>query len=80
MKVICINNHMDQIPLTMGKVYDIKQRFYRYDFSNMKSLFDIEGKEHFSIKNNKGKESWYTREEVVPLEEWREIKLNDLLK
>ena len=69
MKVVCIKNtykgtHMD---LTYGKAYEVIQQ-----------PFQING-QMYQIDNDKGTLAWYDREVVIPLDEWRNKQLNEIL-
>lgn len=70
MKVVCIKNtykgtHMD---LTYGKAYEVidQQPFQIND-------------QMYQIIDDKGTLAWYDREVVIPLDEWREERLNEIL-
>jgi hypothetical protein len=70
MKVVCIKNtykgtHMD---LTYGKAYEVidQQPFQIND-------------QMYQIIDDKGTLAWYDREVVIPLDEWREERLSEIL-
>jgi len=77
MKVKCINisryNKYDNLPLTVGKVYDVIKRVNIYD--------DYAGP-FYELINDIGEVSGYTDECVRPLtlDEERELTLIELLK
>lgn len=51
-------------PLTQGKTYEV-----------------IDTSQHiYKIINDDGKQRWYHKYMFMPLEEWRELKLNEILK
>ena len=55
--------------LTLGETYDVIKRGP-----------GLKGKgDSFNIINDDGLSSWYNREIVLPLEEWREMRLNEIL-
>lgn len=83
MKVVCIKNtykgtHMD---LTYGKVYEvIDQHPFQINVAAI-TLNKMKKKiEHqiYQIDNDKGALTWYDREVVMPLDEWREERLKEL--
>ncbi len=68
MKVVCIKNtykgtHMD---LTYGKAYEVIDRVLLQN-------------DTYQITNDKGALAWYDREVAMPLDEWREEKLKEIL-
>lgn len=70
MKVVCIKNtykgtHMD---LTYGKAYEVIDQ----------QPFQI-NEQMYQIIDDKGTLAWYDREVVIPLDEWREERLNEIL-
>ena len=69
MKVICIDDHdVDgfKVELTPGKIYDV-----RYHHKNRE--------EAWAIKNDAGIQRWYYNDVLIPLEKWREKRLNEIL-
>jgi len=70
MKVVCIKNtykgtHMD---LTYGKAYEVIDQ----------QPFQI-NEQMYQIIDDKGTLAWYDREVVIPLDEWREERLIEIL-
>ena len=58
--------------LTYGKVYEV------IEFQSVWEPFQING-QMYQIDNDKGTLSWYDREVVILLDEWREKRLNEIL-
>ena len=75
MKVVCIKNtykdttykgtHMD---LTYGNAYEVIDQ---HSFLIKDQMYQI--------MDDKGTLGWYDLEVVIPLDEWRELKLNEIL-
>jgi hypothetical protein len=68
MKVVCIDDHTLSSGkkingLTVGKIYDVRIRD-----SNVYS----------QIEDDNGQPTWYSEDVLMPLEKYRELKLNDL--
>lgn len=69
MKAVCIKNTYKgiQMDLTYGKAYEVID------------TFQING-QMYQIIDDKGNLAWYGREVAIPLDEWRERQLNEILK
>lgn len=70
MKVICANETYKghSMDLTLGKAYEVRDQH----------PFQING-QTYQIVNDRGALSWYDREVVMPLEEWRERQISKLI-
>lgn len=67
MKVVCIDDHTLSSGkkihgLTLGKIYDVRIR----DYNNSQ------------IEDDNGQPTWYSDDVLMPLEKYRELKLNEL--
>ena len=69
MKVVFIKNSW--FPLTQGKTYEV---------IDSKQTPEQERPHMYKIINDDGKQRWYDKSLFMPLEEWRELKLNEILK
>ena len=67
MKAVCIH-HL--LRLTKGKAYEVIDTGFAFDT----------GSHIYKIINDDGKQRWYHKYMFMPLEEWRELKLNEILK
>ena len=67
MKVICINNYINgyNAKLTIGKIYESKFKL-------------IHDKNSWLIINDDGVEMWYSKNFLMPLDDYRNMKLKEL--
>jgi len=76
MKVVCIDDHTlisgRKIKgLTTGKIYDVKDIASKYGISNAV-------RESYRIVDDNGEPNWYNYDVLIPLDKYRELKLNEL--
>jgi hypothetical protein len=67
MKVVCIDDHTLSSGrkikgLTTGKIYDVKDGV----------------RESYRIVDDNGEPNWYNYDVLIPLDKYRELKLNEL--
>lgn len=89
MKVICIKNNKgyclnevttDKNSLTLGKVYQCARSFvYIYELEKKGTTCEewLETSD-ILVMNDNGVMSWYDRSTIIPLDEWRNSKLNEI--
>ncbi len=78
MKMICIDDETDILQfgarekeLTRGKEYEVLHKYYELD-GEMRSPIQI------IVMNDRGRKGDYLISRFVTIEEWREMKLNEL--
>ena len=68
MKVVCTHPKV-KLDLTHGKAYEVIDQ----------KPFQMNG-QMYQIIDDKGTLAWYGREVVMPLEEWRDLQLSEILR
>lgn len=78
MKMICIDDETDMLQfgsgekeLTRGKEYEVLHKYYEL-VGEMRSPIQI------TVMNDRGRKCDYLLSRFVTIEEWREMKLNEL--
>ena len=79
MKMICIDDETDILQfgsgekeLTRGKEYEVLHKYYELDGDMWQSPIQI------TVMNDRGRKGDYLISRFVTIEEWREMKLNEL--
>ena len=72
MKVVCINETYKghSMDLTYGKVYKVIDQVLKIHW--------VIKNDTYQIINDKGSLTWYDREVVITMDEWRNKQLNEL--